>query len=127
LDSEQASALTATQLQTVIMLYEKIQQHVFRLMATDSVPKFIKTTRFTALRNFVEDYESGENESSADQLSPTLPPGLDQEEEVGRAYMTVSQTANEKMHKQANGSGLVSDANLSSNSLSGSRGESTHS
>jgi len=39
LDPEQASALTATQLRTVIRLYERISQHVFRLMATDSVPK----------------------------------------------------------------------------------------
>ena len=29
----------ATQLQTMIRLYERIQTHVFRLMATDSVPK----------------------------------------------------------------------------------------
>lgn len=29
----------ATQLQTMIRLYERIQVHVFRLMATDSVPK----------------------------------------------------------------------------------------
>jgi hypothetical protein len=38
-DPEQASAFNATQLQTMIKLYERIQTHVFRLMATDSVPK----------------------------------------------------------------------------------------
>jgi GTPase-activating protein SST2 len=36
---EQANAVNATQLQTMIRLYERIQTHVFRLMATDSVPK----------------------------------------------------------------------------------------
>lgn len=39
LEPEQASAFNATQLQHVIRLYERIQSHVFRLMATDSVPK----------------------------------------------------------------------------------------
>lgn len=36
---EQANAFNATQLLTMIRLYERIQTHVFRLMATDSVPK----------------------------------------------------------------------------------------
>lgn len=38
-EPEHASAVNATQLQTMIRLYERIQMHVFRLMATDSVPK----------------------------------------------------------------------------------------
>lgn len=38
-EMEQANAFNATQLQTMIRLYERIQTHVFRLMATDSVPK----------------------------------------------------------------------------------------
>jgi hypothetical protein len=38
-EPEQATAFNATQLQTMIRLYERIQTHVFRLMATDSVPK----------------------------------------------------------------------------------------
>jgi hypothetical protein len=36
---EQASAFNATQLQVLIDLYKRIQMHVFRLMAADSVPK----------------------------------------------------------------------------------------
>ena len=36
---DQASAFNATQLQSLIELYKRIQTHVFRLMATDSVPK----------------------------------------------------------------------------------------
>jgi GTPase-activating protein SST2 len=39
LEPEQLSSFNATQLQTMIRLYERIQTHVFRLMATDSVPK----------------------------------------------------------------------------------------
>ena len=38
-EMEQANAFNATQLQTMIRLYERIQTHVFRLMAKDSVPK----------------------------------------------------------------------------------------
>lgn len=38
-EMDQANAFNATQLQTMIRLYERIQTHVFRLMATDSVPK----------------------------------------------------------------------------------------
>lgn len=38
-EMEQASAFNATQLLTMIRLYERIQTHVLRLMATDSVPK----------------------------------------------------------------------------------------
>ena len=39
IEPEQAQAFNATQLQTMIKLYERIQIHVFRLMAQDSVPK----------------------------------------------------------------------------------------
>lgn len=39
IDLDQASAFNATQLRAMIQLYERIQTHVFRLMASDSVPK----------------------------------------------------------------------------------------
>lgn len=39
------NALHASQLQTMVKLYERIQGYIFRLMATDSVPKFVKTDR----------------------------------------------------------------------------------
>jgi hypothetical protein len=41
----QISPPLATQLQTLLRLYEKIQSYIYRLMATDSVPKFCKTER----------------------------------------------------------------------------------
>ena len=39
LEHDQLSSFNATQLSMMIRLYERIQTHVFRLMATDSVPK----------------------------------------------------------------------------------------
>lgn len=46
--------LHASQLQMMVRLYERIQDHIFRLMATDSVPRFIKDTRFLNLVKSVE-------------------------------------------------------------------------
>lgn len=48
--------LHASQLQVMVRLYERIQDHVFRLMATDSVPRFIKDSRFIQLVRSVEEY-----------------------------------------------------------------------
>lgn len=48
--------LAAGQLQHIVKLYERIQDHIFRLMATDSVPKFIRTERFQALMRSMEEY-----------------------------------------------------------------------
>jgi hypothetical protein len=44
------NALHASQLQTMVKLYERIQGYIFRLMATDSVPKFVKTDRVSGRR-----------------------------------------------------------------------------
>lgn len=46
----------ASQLQTLVRLYERIQNHIFRLMSTDSVPRFIKDARFLQLVKSVEEY-----------------------------------------------------------------------
>jgi len=110
---EQASAFNATQLQSLIELYKRIQTHVFRLMATDSVPKvchpsetvpsllivaqFIKTPKFLALRNWVEEFDLDDGEFSS--ATPSVPPGLTNSEEVGGAYVTVSQQASERSHQ----------------------------
>jgi len=92
---EQANAFNATQLQTMIRLYERIQMHVFRLMATDSVPKFVKTQRFLALRIKLDEDDGTLAEfplMTSNTSTPSVPPGLN-EEEVGGAYVTVSQRA----------------------------------
>ncbi|KAF8338973.1 regulator of G protein signaling domain-containing protein [Cantharellus anzutake] len=61
-DPEDAETLNATQLSAMIKLYERIQTNVFRLMAMDSVPKFVKTPRFLALRTWVEEYDALEQQ-----------------------------------------------------------------
>lgn len=43
-------SMHASQLQTMLRMYERIQAYIFRLMATDSVPKFCKTERVSPLR-----------------------------------------------------------------------------
>ncbi|KAJ6627410.1 regulator of G protein signaling [Mycena sp. CBHHK59/15] len=97
-DPEQANAFNATQLQTMIRLYERIQTHVFRLMATDSVPKFIKTPKFLAVRNWVEDFDPSESDIRLLSTNPSSPPGL-ASEETGGAYITISQQASEREHR----------------------------
>jgi len=57
-----------------------------------------------ALRNWVEEYETVENEGTTvlGGSQPTVPPGLSASEEdsgeVGRTYVTISHAANEKAH-----------------------------
>ena len=46
-------ALRATQVQVLLRHYERIQDHIFRLLATDQVPKFIRTPRFVELMDLV--------------------------------------------------------------------------
>ncbi|KAF5388220.1 hypothetical protein D9615_000059 [Tricholomella constricta] len=99
-EPEHATSFNATQLQKMIQLYERIQIHVFRLMASDSVPKFIKTPKFLALRNWVEDFDPTENDIHLLTSGPAQPPGLSPAEEMGGAYITVSQQASEREHRQ---------------------------
>ncbi|OCH95870.1 regulator of G protein signaling [Obba rivulosa] len=95
-EMEQANAFNATQLQKMIQLYERIQTHVFRLMATDSVPKFIKTPRFLALKVKLGEDDDGSLAEfpllPLNNSTPSIPPGLENEE-AGGAYITISQKA----------------------------------
>ena len=52
-EAEQANAFNATQLQTMIKLYERIQMHVFRLMATDSVPKVSRVSTLIRVMSLI--------------------------------------------------------------------------
>lgn len=81
------NSLHASQLQNLLYLYEKIQAHIFRLMATDSVPKFVKTERFLSLMASVFQFNEGDTAGLAPKPH---------KEDMGRAYLTVSQAANEK-------------------------------
>ncbi|KAI9433297.1 regulator of G protein signaling [Lactarius indigo] len=92
IEADQLSSFNATQLHMMIRLYERIQTHVFRLMATDSVPKFTKTPRFIALRNQNDDFDFLDSDVQyLSNAGPTVPPGLNKEQEVGGTYVTVSQ------------------------------------
>ncbi|GAA6002666.1 hypothetical protein JCM10207_007617 [Rhodosporidiobolus poonsookiae] len=48
-DNAPIPPLRATQVQTLLRQYERIQEHIFRLLATDQVPRFIRTEPFLAL------------------------------------------------------------------------------
>jgi len=98
-EPEQASTLNATQLQTMIRLYDRIQMHVFRLMATDSVPKFVKTSELYSARQLPDDFDNTDADTiGSNESNPILPPGLDEDESSGQGgtYMTVSAQANEQ-------------------------------
>ncbi|EJU06190.1 hypothetical protein DACRYDRAFT_19463 [Dacryopinax primogenitus] len=102
----QTAQFTATQLQNMIRLYERIQNHVFRLMATDSVPKFVKTRQFVQLRQYVQGLEQVDADMrlAVETVGspPSAPVGVSHEygdygeEPAGRTYMTISTAANEK-------------------------------
>ncbi|KAG2148032.1 regulator of G protein signaling domain-containing protein [Suillus clintonianus] len=96
-DASQAVSFNATQLQVLIKLYTRIQTHVLRLMAMDSLPKFIKTQRFLDARQWL-----GEGDAPGDDVhfltSPPAPPGLGAEE-TGGAYITVSLKGSEREHR----------------------------
>lgn len=96
-DASQAGSFNATQLQVLIKLYTRIQTHVLRLMAMDSLPKFIKTQRFLDARQWL-----GEGDAPGDDVqfltSPPAPPGLGSEE-TGGAYITVSLKGSEREHR----------------------------
>lgn len=80
-----------------------------------------------ALRNWVEEYDALENDvgthiTSTSSSAPSMPPGLagnssrENVAEVGRTYLTVSQTANEKAQAKLNNAQVA--ANMSDSSLS---------
>ncbi|KAJ8523523.1 hypothetical protein ONZ45_g90 [Pleurotus djamor] len=94
IEQSQAHAFNATQLSTMIKLYERIQTHVFRLMATDSVPKFIKTPKFLAMRNWSDDFDGSENDFLF--LTESSQPS----EETGGAYITISPQGSERERRQ---------------------------
>lgn len=98
------NSLHASQLQNMVRLYERIQQYIFRLMATDSVPKFCKTERFLTLMRSVFDYtataddaeDPATNALAAKTTVLAIGPTPTKVDDVGRAYLTISNAANEK-------------------------------
>ncbi|KIR67167.1 hypothetical protein I314_02380 [Cryptococcus bacillisporus CA1873] len=99
------NTLHASQLQTMVKLYERIQVYIFRLMATDSVPKFCKTELFLTLTQQFSEYEKDES-VVAGLEAKTAALVIDSRKTTTnvdgrapsptRAYLTISQAANEK-------------------------------
>jgi len=98
------------------------------------VPQFIKTQRFLALRSWVDDVDALDNEEIQNygpSNAPTVPPGLPNPssggggkgssgadgDEVGRAYLTISQAANEKRQAKLKNAKLAQAATASETSL----------
>lgn len=93
-----AKALHASQVQTMVKLYERIQGYIFRLMATDSVPKFCKTERY------IEAMRANAHLSDPDRIGAYME-GMDKTVGEGgsssnddalegtKAYVTISQVS----------------------------------
>lgn len=63
--------------------------------------QFIKTPEFKALKAWVEDDGSTDDDTvEAAVTGPALPPGLTDNGEIGRVHVTKSQAANELAHRQ---------------------------
>jgi GTPase-activating protein SST2 len=52
------------------------------------------------MRNWVEDFDPTENDIHLLTSGPVAPPGLGSTEELGGAYITVSQQGSEREHRQ---------------------------
>ncbi|KAH8929111.1 regulator of G protein signaling superfamily [Atractiella rhizophila] len=70
LEPEDLPPLKASQIQTLLKMYERIQDHVFRLLATDQVPKFIRTPKFMELIDVRSDEESRRRGSPRNDEKP---------------------------------------------------------
>lgn len=91
-EEPEVPALRATQVQTLLRQYERIQEHIFRLLATDQVPRFVRcafpwpslcerradpvcisrTEPFLALMD-PETQDAASNTTTTDVPSPTTP------------------------------------------------------
>ncbi|EST04728.1 Regulator of G protein signaling domain protein [Kalmanozyma brasiliensis GHG001] len=93
--------LHASQLQVMVRLYERIQDYIFRLMATDSVPRFIKDARFIQLVRSVEEYTEA---LAAGRIDPEQNAGP----AVGRAVFEAMQLGSADMLAQNSNDGRPS-------------------
>ncbi|EMD36862.1 RGS domain protein [Gelatoporia subvermispora B] len=102
-DRKHAQLVSPTLLRNMIKLYERVQEHVFRLMATDSVPKFVKMPRFRALLVKIDEDDEG-------WLADASGPAHDAASgttlgESGGTYVTISQRAIARAQKTPRASG----------------------
>ncbi|CAH7688732.1 regulator of G protein signaling domain-domain-containing protein [Phakopsora pachyrhizi] len=57
--NETVPPLRATQVQALLRHYERIADHIYRLMATDQVPKFIRTEKFLEILSASNSHHNG--------------------------------------------------------------------
>ncbi|VDB88584.1 unnamed protein product [Peniophora sp. CBMAI 1063] len=91
LQADQLESFNTTQVLKLIIIYEGMQAHAFRSMATDWVPKFTRTSQFAELCENNEKLglwstdEYDEFQCSFAESSPSTNSGAIQDEEVGGA------------------------------------------
>lgn len=89
--------LQASQVQTTMKLYERIQGYIFRLMATDSVPRFCKTERFLSVMRAMYNLPETDAEDINRKVANLSVGGYD-EEQPNRSYLTISQVSSAQIH-----------------------------
>ena len=71
------------------------------VFSVDVFFQFIKTPKFLAIRNWDGEFDPTENDFLLLSQTPSQPPGLNGgTEEVGGAYITISQQGSEREHRQ---------------------------
>lgn len=108
--------LQASQISRLIVLYERIQAYIFRLMATDSVPKFVKTERFLNLMKTFEEYQET---LINDKSTPPVPPLPKENEESNSSLRSHSVHSLRSSKKSQNSTEAL--ANTTSNTSLGSK------
>ncbi|KAM0793712.1 hypothetical protein ACM66B_001137 [Microbotryomycetes sp. NB124-2] len=71
-EPESVPPLRATQVQTLLRMYERIQEHIFRLLATDQVPRFVRTESFLRLMDpsALQETDSSRKSVASEELTP---------------------------------------------------------
>jgi hypothetical protein len=59
----------------------------------------VKTPKFLALKNLGQEFDLDDDDGEFPSTAPSVPPGLTDTDEVGGAYVTVSQQASERTHQ----------------------------
>ncbi|TIA89425.1 hypothetical protein E3P80_03013 [Wallemia ichthyophaga] len=109
--------LQASQVSRLIFLYERIQAYIFRLMATDSVPKFVRTERFLNLMKTFEEYQA-----SLAENAPPVPPlplpkeGDNKSQSQSRGSLNTPSTTSLRSSKKSQEALTVGGAHAAANS-----------
>ncbi|KAK4050436.1 DEP domain-containing protein [Microbotryomycetes sp. JL201] len=107
-EPESVPPLRATQVQTLLRMYERIQEHIFRLLATDQVPRFVRTESFLRLMDpsALEEGDSSRKSVASIDLTPNNTVS-------GTATATAATTTTTSTQSSSGGSTLHPDAAVS--------------